>query len=69
MSNVVSDSVLARALTIQKDLSGASLAAKILIAHLRWEVSANPSTLATKAAELRAFFAQNAFAAKDIAVL
>ena len=43
-----------------------SLATKLLLSRLRDEVQRNPSTLSRAVAELHEFFANNAFAARDL---
>ncbi len=58
-----------RALTTEKDLAGAVLATKLLVARLRRELRASPSALNTKILELRGYFEKNTFAIKDIALL
>lgn len=55
-----------RVLTTDKDLTGASLATRILVARLRGEVRKAPAQLAASIAELRGFMAKNSFATADL---
>lgn len=63
-----SDPCWQRVLGSEKDLSAASLATKILVSRLRREVKSNPYSMNDKIAELRGYFEQNQFAAKDISL-
>lgn len=63
-----SDPCWHRALTSDKDLAGAVLATKLLVARLRREIRASPSTLNARIVELRGYFEKNTFAVKDIAL-
>ncbi|RAK18343.1 hypothetical protein ATI53_101362 [Salipiger aestuarii] len=57
-----------RVLTTDKDLAGAVLATKLLVARLRRELRTSPGALSTKIVELRGYFEKNTFAIKDIAL-
>lgn len=61
--------VFRRTLSGQKDLSGASLATKILVTRLRREVAASPADLERAARELAAYFERHQFASSDIKTL
>jgi len=61
--------VFRRTLTGQKDLSGASLATKILVTRLRREVAANPGVLGGAVQELTTYFQKHQFASSDIKAL
>lgn len=54
-------------ITGTSDLTGASLASRVLLNRLRIEARHNPASLPQKVAELSAFIAKNAFAAADFA--
>jgi hypothetical protein len=56
-------------LTSTSDLAKASLATRIFISRLRIEVRAQPTQLAAKMDELKAFIAKNAFALSDLATV
>lgn len=64
----VSNPCWQRALTTEKELGGAVLATKLLVARLRREVKSSPAVLQAKASELRGYFEKNSFAVKDIAL-
>ncbi|NVO23648.1 hypothetical protein HJ526_05655 [Donghicola sp. C2-DW-16] len=58
---------LEQILLSSSDLSKASLATRITVGRLRSEVAGDPSSLASKVAELTEFATQNDFAANDLA--